>query len=145
MRWSSRTLALSAVLILAPLCAQNIHIEATTGHVAVLRGDDATGPLQRDLHAALVTGDRIVCSENAEAQVSIDGANALQIAGSSEVSLAEIYPGRYQMILEKGAMTWRVRAASAADSEIVTPSVAVRPRQPGVYSIVLNDQGETEI
>ena len=142
--WDWRTATLLAILSLTPGWAQNIHIESTIGHVAVLRGDEG-GELQRDLHATLVTGDRIVTAENAQAQVLIDPANALQVAGSSEVRLAEIYPGRYQMILEKGSMAWTVQAPSPADAEIVTPSVAVRPRHPGTYDILLNDKGETEI
>ena len=139
-----RTPILLGVLSLTPGWAQNIHIESVTGHVSVLRGDEG-GELQRGLNATLVTGDRIVTAENAQAQVAIDAANALQVGGSSEVRLAEIYPGRYQMILEKGSMAWTVNAPSAADAEIVTPSVAVRPRHPGAYDVVLNDSGETEI
>jgi hypothetical protein len=136
--------ALRGILFVTPARAQNIHINSTQGNVAVLRGD-ADQPVERSLQATLVTGDRIVTGEKSQAEVQIDAAHTLQIGPGSEVRLGEVYPGRYQMVLGRGGVTWRVAAPSTAEAEVVTPSVSVRPRAPGVYTIAINNKGESEI
>jgi hypothetical protein len=136
--------ALAGALAVTPVSAQNIHIQSTKGAVSVLRGD-ANQPVARQLDAALVTDDRIVTGPNSQAEVSVDGANSIQVGADSVVKLADAYPGRSQFILTRGSMTWNVLGVSASETEVVSPSVAVHPRQPGVYSIALNEQGETEI
>jgi hypothetical protein len=139
-----RFLALIGLVFLTPARAQNIHINSTQGSVAVLRGD-ADQPVQRSLQATLVTGDRIVTGGKSQAEVQIDAANVLHVGPGAEVRLAEVYPGRYQMVLGTGGVTWRVSDGSTADGDVETPSVSVRPREPGQYAIAINDKGETEI
>ena len=124
--------------------AQEIHILSTQGSVSVVRGD-RDNPIPRDLHATLVTGDRIVTGEKSQAEVRVDADNVLHIGPGTEVQLADVYPGRCQMVLAKGRLDWQVWYASAIDSEVLTPSVGARPRQTGLYGFAIDDKGETEI
>lgn len=131
-------------MTLVSLHAQNIHIQSTKGSVQVLRGD-SEHTIQRSLDAALVTDDRVVTGEQSRADVTVDTANTLQVGPQTEVKLADSYPGRCQWILTKGAVTWNVLGVSPSAAEVMTPSVSVLPRQPGVYTVAVNEQGETEI
>ncbi|HEV2447589.1 MAG TPA: hypothetical protein VGS58_16780, partial [Candidatus Sulfopaludibacter sp.] len=74
-----------------------------------------------------------------------DLSNTLQVSPDSEIKMGEVYPGRYQMIVARGGLTWRVWDGSTADAEVLTPSVGARTREIGIYSIALNGRGETEI
>jgi hypothetical protein len=136
--------ALVGALAVTPASAQNIHIQSSKGTVSVLRGD-ADRPVVRQLDSPLVTDDRIVTGSKSQAEVSVDAANSIQVGSDSVVKLADAYPGRSQFILTKGSMTWNVLGVSPSEAEVVSPSIAVHPRQPGVYSIAVNEQGETEI
>ncbi len=144
MRLDSVAWALVGALAVMPVSAQNIHIQSSKGTVSVLRGG-ADQPLARQLDARLVTDDRIVTGPKSQAEVSVDQANSIQVGADSVVKLADAYPGRSQFILTKGSMTWNVLGVSPSEAEVVSPSIAVHPRQPGIYSIAVNEQGETEI
>jgi hypothetical protein len=133
-----------AGLAVLPAQSQDIRIQSTKGFVTVLRGD-TDPPIIRGNDTALVTDDRIVTGPDAEAHVLVDQAHSLQIGAESEVRLGEIYPGRYQMVLVKGGLTWNVRLPSTAAAEVQSPSVGMWPRQPGAYGMAINLQGETEI
>jgi hypothetical protein len=136
--------ALVGALAVTPVSAQNIHIQSSKGTVSVLRGD-VDPPVVRQLDAPLVTDDRIVTGPKSQAGISVDPANSIQVGADSVVKLADAYPGRSQFILTKGSMTWNVLGVSPSEAEVVSPSIAVHPRQPGVYTIAVNEQGETEI
>lgn len=136
--------ALVGALAVTPVSAQNIHIQSSKGTVSILRGD-ADRPVARQLDAPLVTDDRVVTGPKSQAEISVDQANSIQVGVDSVVKLADAYPGRSQFILAKGSMTWNVLDVSPSEAEVVSPSIAVRPRQPGIYSIAVNEQGETEI
>src|SRR5579883_2452474 len=123
LRRDLRILALVGILGCVPLCAQDIHIQSSKGFVTVLRGDPAN-PVIRSKDSVLVTDDRIVSGPDAEAQVFVDPALSLEVGPESEVRFDEVYPGRYQMELLKGGVTWNVLQPSSADAEMVTPSVS---------------------
>jgi len=132
------------ILALLPANAQDIRIQSTKGFVTVLRGEgDQT--IQRGKDAALVTDDRIVSGPAAEAQIAVDEAHTVEVGPEAEIRMGEVYPGRYQMILLKGGLTWSVRRPSAAEAEVVSPSVKIRPREIGTFQIGLNAQGDTVI
>jgi hypothetical protein len=135
---------LLGILFLTPANAQNIHINSTHGNVTVLRGG-ADQPVERSVQATLVTDDRIVTGEKSQAEVRIDAEHVMQVGPGSEIRLGEVYPGHYQMVLEKGGVTWLMLRPSNAEAEVQTPSVSVRPHGPGVYTVALNERGETEI
>ena len=139
-----RFLALFAGAFLFPALAQNVHITSSQGKVMVLRGDGAE-MVGRSLQSTLVTEDRIVTAEKSQAEVQVDLSNTLQVNPDSEIKVGEVYPGRYQMIVARGGLTWRVWDGSTADAEVRTPSVGARTRELGIYSIGLNGRGETEI
>ena len=139
-----RTLIGMGIAVVLPVAAQNVHIQSSKGFVTVLRGegDDA---IARGKDAILVTDDRIVSGPDAEAEISVDQANTVLEGGDSEIRLGELYPGRYQIILVKGGLTWNVGQASTAEADVVSPSVTIRPHHQGVYEISLDDVGETVI
>lgn len=131
-------------LFLAPVAAQEIHIVSADGSVSVLRGDGA-GAIPRGLNATLVTDDRIVTGDKSKAEVRVDAVHSVEVGAAAEVRMGEVYPEHYQFILEKGSLTWRVADSAASVAEVQTPSVGVRPYEPGVYTIAINAKGETEI
>lgn len=136
--------ACMVVLLLAPLRAQNIHILSVKGDVAVTRGGgDQT--IARSTLATLVTGDRIVTGEKSQVEIELDPSNSLRLGPQVGIRLGDVYPGRCQILLDKGSLTWQAQDAAAVRIEIQTPSVSMRTDQPGLYSVGVNAKAETEI
>lgn len=132
------------VLLGAPLRAQNIHIVSAKGDIAVSRGEGDQA-VTRSLQATLVTGDRIVTGEKSQVELALDPANSLRLGPDVGIRLGEVYPGRCQVLLDKGGLIWEAQDAGAAGIEIQTPSVSVRTDQPGLYAVGVNAKAETEI
>ena len=143
-RFTLPALAWMVVLLAAPLRAQNIHIVSAKGDVAVSRGEGGQA-VARSLQATLVTGDRIVTGEKSQVELALDPANSLRLGPDAGIRLGEVYPGRCQVLLDKGGLIWESLDAGSARIEIQTPSVSVRTDQPGLYAVGVNAKAETEI
>lgn len=136
--------ACMVVLLLAPLRAQNIHILSVKGDVAVTRGEgDQT--IARSTQATLLSGDRIVTGEKSQVEMELDPSNSLRLGPQVGIRLGEVYPGRSQVLLDKGSLIWDAQDAASLRVEIQTPSVSIRTDQPGLYSVSVNAKAETEI
>jgi hypothetical protein len=143
-RFGFPVLAWIGVLLLAPLRAQNIHIVSIKGDVAVTRGEGDQS-VARSAQATLVTGDRVVTGEKSQVEMELDPSNSLRLGPEVGIRLGEVYPGRCQILLDRGSLTWQAQDAATVRVEIQTPSVAMRADQPGLYSVGVNAKAETEI
>src|SRR6185312_8076170 len=52
---------------------------------------------------------------------------------------------RYQVQIGAGSVVFRVLRANGAQTEIDTPSIAVRPTKEGSYRVTVKDDGSSEI
>jgi FecR protein len=114
------------------------------GAVSVAHGNagEMTGAV---LNSPLLTEDRLLTSANARAEIQLDGANLVRIAGSTEIRLGDLQYKRYQVQLAQGTITYRVLRDNDAIVEISTPTVSVRPTRQGTYRILVNADGLTEV
>jgi len=122
-------------------------ISLMNGEVSVRRGDSGDW-VAGIINAPLLSDDRISTAPNSRAEIQFDAANILRIGGNAEVRLTQLTQlagGRYQMEIARGTVTFRVLRSSDANVEVDTPSVSVRPSKQGVYRIMVNDAGETQM
>jgi hypothetical protein len=119
-------------------------ISMMNGEVSVRRGD-AGEWVAGVVNAPLMSDDRISTAPNSRAEVQFDASNLIRIGGNAEVHLAQVSDGRYQLEIAHGTVTYVVLRPSAANVEVDTPSVSVRPNQRGVYRIAVNEAGETQV
>lgn len=113
------------------------------GNVSVRRGDSGD-LIAAAVNAPLTIGDRIVTGDG-RAEVQFDSANLVRLGPSTEVRFSELQYHRYQIQLAAGTISFRVLRDSDAQTEISTPSIAVRPMRRGVYRISVNPDGTTAI
>jgi hypothetical protein len=119
-------------------------ISVMNGDVSVRRGDNGDF-VAAALNAPLVVGDRILTGPNSRAEVQFDWANMIRLAPDTEVRLAELGDRHYQIQLARGLATFRVLRASEADVEVSTPQVSIRPKNQGVYRLLVRDDGQSEV
>jgi len=119
-------------------------ISLINGDVSVRRGDSGD-VIAAAINAPLVASDRVLTGPASRTELQLDGANRLRIAADSDVRMAEIEYRRYTVELGLGTITWHVSKGSGADIDINTPSVSVRPIQPGDYRITVNPDGTTQV
>lgn len=114
------------------------------GDVSVRRGDSgewvAAAP-----NAPLVVEDRVLSGAGSKAEVQLDYANFLRLGENAEIRLSQLEYGRYQVQLAQGTITMRVLRDSEAETEISTPSIAIRPVKKGAYRISVRADGTTEL
>src|ERR1035438_6811078 len=108
------------------------------GEVSVRRGDSGEW-VAGVINAPLMTDDRIATGQNSRAEVQFDSANVLRIGGNSEIHLAQLEDGRYQLEIARGTVTFRVLRQSNAGVELNTPSVSVRPAKVGTFRISVSE------
>src|SRR5690242_6780545 len=114
------------------------------GEVSVRRGDSGDW-VAGVINAPLLSDDRISTAPNSRAEVQFDSANLLRLGGNAELHLAQLEVGRYQLELAHGTVTFRVLRPSEATVEVDTPTVSVRPSKQGIYRIMVNEAGETQV
>ena len=119
-------------------------ISLINGDVTVRRGDSGD-VISAAVNAPLVASDRILTGLASRTELQFDGTNRLRIAPESDLRLSEIEYRRYTVELGRGTLTWHVSRNSASDIDINTPSVSVRPTEPGDYRISVKPDGTTEV
>jgi hypothetical protein len=119
-------------------------ISLLNGDVSVRRGDsgDYVAATQ---NAPMMLQDSIQTGNGARAEVQFDNMNMIRLAQDTEVHFTELQPGRFQMQLGRGTVTYRMLRDVNAQVEIDTPSVSVRPARMGIYRITVSDDGQTYI
>jgi hypothetical protein len=119
-------------------------LSLVNGEVTVRRGD--TGELiAGERNAPLVARDHVITDNGARAEVQLDWANMIRLAGSTEVRMAELEDGNFLLQVDEGTVTFSVLRDSDTLVEISTPLISVRPTQKGNYRITVRPDGSTEV
>ncbi len=158
MHFSRRLIAL--ILLSAPCFAQTAQpqdqqdpedrnhgvarISLLNGDVAVRRGDSGDA-VAAAANAPLLVQDAVQTGPASRAEVQFDTATRLRLGENTDVRLAELVAGRYQIQIARGTTTLSIQREGTAEVEIDTPSVAVRPSRAGDYRVSVLDDGTTQI
>ncbi len=119
-------------------------ISLVNGDVSVRRGD--SGDLsEAALNGPLVVNDHLATGQSGRAEIQFDWGNMIRLGPDTEVRLGELEDRRYLIQVATGTTTFRVLRDSGADVEISTPTVSVRPAEPGSYRVTVFPDGRTEI
>jgi len=114
------------------------------GDVSVRRGDN--GQLEAAVtNAPMTANDHVQTSPGSRAEVELDYGNLMRLGPNTDVGLADLQYRRYRVQLGAGTIIYRVLRDAGSQSEIDTPSIAVRPLAQGEYRISVLDDGTTQI
>ena len=119
-------------------------VSLINGEVTIQRGDSGDW-VAAGVNAPLVAGDRIFAARASRAEVQLDHSNFIRLGEDTEVKMADLENGRYQVQVSKGIITYRILRETTGQVEINTPAVAVRPLERGAYRIEVQENGETQI
>jgi hypothetical protein len=92
-----------------------------------------------------MSGDEISVAAGGRAEVQLDSAHFIRIAGDTELRLADLENGHYQVQLSHGMITWRVLRQSQVQPEINTPLVGVHPGANSVVRVEVDADGTSHI
>jgi hypothetical protein len=119
--------------------------------ISVLNGDaavkhsDAGDWIAAVLNAPLLAGDTLSVTPGATVELQMDSANFARVAGDSEVHIASLDNGHYQLQLAKGLVTYRSLRQSSASGEVDTPLVAVRPTGLAAVRVEVSPDSSTRV
>ena len=114
------------------------------GDASVRRGDSNEW-VAAAVNAPLMTGDQISVAAGGRAEVQIDEAHYLRIGGDTELRLADLENGHYQIQISHGFVAWRVLRDSQAQAEIDTPLVGVHPVADSMVRVAVNQDGTSHV
>ena len=114
------------------------------GDVSVKRGDSSDWQ-PAAVNAPLMSGDQISVSAGARAEVQLDSAHFLRIAGDTELRLADLDNGHYQIQISHGMVTWRVLRQTQIPAEVDTPLVGVHPGPQSTVRVEVETDGTSHI
>ena len=77
------------------------------GDASVRRGD-AGEWVAAAVNAPLMSGDQISVAAGGRAEIQLDAAHFLRVSGDTELRLADLDNGHYQIQISHGLVTWRV-------------------------------------
>jgi hypothetical protein len=114
------------------------------GDASVRRGD-SNDWVAAAVNAPLMTGDQISTGAGGRAEVQIDSAHYLRIGPDTELRLADLENGHYQVQIAHGFAVWRVLRDTQAEAEIDTPQVGVHPGAQSTVRVAVNADGTSSI
>ncbi len=119
-------------------------ISVVQGDVNVKRGD--TGEIvSAGVNAPLAAQDRLQTGQGSRAEVELDYGNLVRLAPGTDLGMSGLQYHRYQLQLAAGTIDYRVLRTADSQSEIDTPSIAIKPARLGEYRISVFDDGTTQI
>jgi len=87
-------------------------------------------------------GDRIYTKQNSKTQIGFTGRNIATIDANTSLDVLELSEGRTQVALREGSALFDVGSISSGNLfEVATPCGAVDLQQPGLYQVVINENG----
>jgi FecR protein len=119
-------------------------LSVINGEASVRRGDSGEW-VAAVLNAPLMAGDSVSVATGGSAELQLDYANFVRIAGDSEIRISALENGRNQIQMAKGLITYRVLRDTNAQSEISTPAVAVHPLRQAAVRVEVAPDGGTRI
>lgn len=114
------------------------------GDVSVKRGDSSDWQAAA-INAPLMSGDQIAVTAGGRAEVELDSSHFLRISGDTEVRLADLDNGHYQVQLSHGTVTWRVLRQTQIPAEVDTPLVGVHPGPQSTVRVEVDTDGTSHI
>jgi hypothetical protein len=119
-------------------------LSVLSGDVTVRRGDSGEW-VAAALNAPIMAGDSVAVPAGGAAELQLDSANFVRMAGDTELRLSEFENGRYQIQVPKGLVTWRVLRESNAMAEISTPLIAVHPLRLSAVRVEIAPDSSTRV
>ena len=114
------------------------------GDASIRRGDASEWEAAA-VNAPLMSGDQLSVAAGSRAEVQFDAAHFARIAGDTELRLADIENGHFQIQMSHGLITWRVLRDLQSQAEISTPLVAVHPGRQSVVRVEVTADGVTHV
>ncbi len=119
-------------------------ISVINGDVSVRRGD--TGEVvAAALNAPLLSEDRLLTAASSRAEVQFDHYNLARLGANTELRMSDLQQKRFIVGLATGLIDYRMAGNSNATIEVDTPSVSVKPVQPGELRIAVLEDGTSQI
>jgi hypothetical protein len=119
-------------------------LSVINGEASVRRGDSGDW-VAAVLNAPLMVGDSVSVAAGGSAELQLDFADFVRIAGDSEVRISALENGRDQIQMAKGLITYSVLRETNVQPEISTPAVAVRPLRQTAVRVEVAPDGGTRI
>lgn len=147
-------LVFAAALAIAPaLLAQDSNNAAAPGvarlsvihgNVSTQRGDTSDWSAA-SVNTPLEAGDSVSTAQNSRAELQLDYADILRLAGQTDAKITNLSNGQIQVQVSQGLADFTVLKGGEASVEIDTPNVAVHPTEPGVYRVEVDSESETRV
>jgi len=119
-------------------------ISLLNGDVSMRRGDSGEYVAAQQ-NAPVMMKDSIQTGAGARSEVQFDATSMIRMAQNTEVNFTNLEPGRFQLQLGRGTVTYRILRDTNLQVEIDTPSVSIRPARQGIYRITVTDDGLTYV
>ena len=120
------------------------HISLIHGDVSLQRGDSGDW-VATSLNTPVVSGDAVGTSSGARAEVQLDYADVLRLAGQTQAKVASLDRNRIQVQMGQGLASLSMFQGGQADVEVDTPNVAIHPTKNGRYDIEVNSDSATNL
>ncbi|HZX67669.1 MAG TPA: DUF6600 domain-containing protein, partial [Candidatus Elarobacter sp.] len=117
-------------------------ISDVQGSVAVQRGD-SNQPVAAGVNAPILGADYITTGNNSRAQVDLDGASSLRLGSGVQMRFSDLDPGNRHMQLAQGSVDLRAFRGNDLGTQIDTPSISIRPHDPGSIRVNVTPDGRT--
>ncbi|MGH9400983.1 MAG: DUF6600 domain-containing protein [Terriglobia bacterium] len=119
-------------------------VSVVDGSVSTQRGDTSDWSAAT-VNTPLEAGDSVSTADKSRAEVQLDYADILRLAGQTDAKITDLSNGHIQVQVSQGLADFTVLKGGASQVEIDTPNVAVHPTEPGVYRIEVDSQSETRV
>lgn len=118
-------------------------LSSVAGNVTI--GNDTSQSIQARVNMPVLPGQYLSTSGESQAEVQLGYADALRAASYTQLRFTNLDGIGDTVQLAAGTVELRTLRASSDHPLIETPSVTVRPRQPGAYLVSVAQDGSTHI
>ncbi len=118
-------------------------VSSVAGNVTI--GNEASQSIQARVNVPVLSGQYLSTANESRAEVQLDYADALRAASYTRLRFTNLDGIGDTVQLATGTIELRALRASNDHPLIETPSVTVRPREPGAYLVSVTQDGSTQI
>jgi hypothetical protein len=117
-------------------------VSVTNGNITLQHGDNG------DTEAAVVNapvsvGDYLSTGSGSHAEVQLDNNDFVRLSSDAQMRFAKLDPTDHQLQLAAGTAEVRVMNTTDANVQLDTPSITIRPDEPGAYRVSVDNNGTT--
>ena len=120
-------------------------IERVDGQVGINQSGDNSASQQwiaATSNMPLGVGDRVYTKDNSKTEIAFTGRNFATVDANTSLDVLDLSQNRTQVALREGSALFDVGSISSGGLfEVATPCGAVDLQQPGLYQVVINDNG----